>query len=670
MGSLHIITTNNNLFIMKKKSFLLSLILSLQFVFAFAKDFEYEGYNWTDNRKINTISATDEKEQAIILKDKRAVEFVYNEKGEPEVYRLVHKIIRVNTDEAIENYNTVYISMQDVIKIVELKVRVITKAGKSIELNKDNIKEVENLENAGLYKIFAIEGAEKNCEIEYFYILHSTPTFYSKEVLQSGYISRNVDFELISPINLTFVTKSYNGLPDAVRADTVGKMKQTISLNVKEIPALKVEEFSTYNANKWKINYKLDANGKKKLFKWSTEAKEYYEKVYYWENEKALKPVDKLLKTIGTAKAKSEEEKVILIENYIKNNIVVNDNVGRDGFFIETIIEKKTASKFGLLRLMAAALTKEGIKHQLVLTSDRSEEKFDPKFEYYGFLDNFLIYIESLDKYIAPYETEYRYPFFPHYWSYNYGMFVKPVVAGEMKTAIDVMKFIPALDYKLSYHNHYIDLTFKPSMDGVKVKYKTTMSGYSAVTLQPFISLLDEAKKKEIGESLVKSSAEDAKVSNLLISNYDMNTNEILKPLTITADFESSTVVEKAGIKYILKVGELIGRQSELYQDTKRQKEAENAHNHGYDREINITIPDGYKVTNINDLNMDVFYEDKGERTMAFTSKFVIEGNVIKITVNEYYKTIVYPLAIFENFRKVINAAADFNKIALVFEKK
>lgn len=655
---------------MKRKSFFIGLILCLQSLLLFAKEFENEGYNWIEKRTLTAISATDEKEQAIILKDKRVTEFVYNTKGASETYRLIHKIIRVNTDEAIEQYNKVYISMEDIINIIDLKVRVITKGGKTIELNKENIKEVENLENAGQYKIFAIEGAEKGCEIEYFYILHAQPAFFNKETFQIGYISRNVDFELISPINLTFACKSYNGCPEIVRQDTVGKKKQVLTLSIKEIPALNKEEFSTYNANKMRLNYKLAANGKNKLMKFSAKAQESYDGVYYWENEKALKPLDKFLKLIGTAKAKSEEEKVIMIENYIKNNIVVNDNVDRDGYFIESIIEKKVASKYGILRLIAAAFTKEGIKHQLVLTSDRNEEKFDPKFEYYGFLDNYLIYIESLDKFIAPYEIEYRYPFFPHFWSANYGMFIKPVVAGEMKSAVDVIKFIPASDYKLSYHNHYLDVQFKPSFDGVKIKYKTTMSGHTVVGFQAYIGLLSEEKKKELGEGLVKSSAEDGKITNLEILNYDMTGNTPIKPLEIKADLESSAVVEKAGNKYILKVGELIGRQSELYQNTKRQQDAENIHNHGYDREINITIPDGYKVTNLADLNMDVFYEEKGDRTMAFVSKYTIEGNVIKIVVNEYYKNIVYPLSIFENFRKVINAAADFNKITLVFEKK
>ncbi|MEY3418000.1 MAG: hypothetical protein RL060_2112, partial [Bacteroidota bacterium] len=554
--------------------------------------------------------------------------------------------------------------------IVDLKVRVITKDGKVIALNKENIKEVDNLENAGAYKIFAIEGAEKNCEIEYYYILHTTPSFYNKEVFQSSIIARNVDFELISPINLSFISKSYNGLPEAIAKDTTNKDKRYLGLSVKEIPALNKEEFSTYNANKMRLNYKLDANGKIKLFRWSTEAQANYDRVYYWQNQKALKPVEKMLKTIGITKTNTEEEKVIMIEHYIKNNILINDNVDKEGFFIESILDKKVASKFGMLRLMAAALTKAGIKHQLVITSDRNEEKFDPKFEYLGFLDNYLLYIESLDQYIAPYEYAYRYPFFPHYWSHNYGMYLNPITSGKTTLAVDIIKFIPATDYTLSYHNHYLDIQFLPDFDAVNIQYKTTMSGHTAVALQPYLRLLTDDKRKEIGESLVKSSAEDGKVTNLHIAHDDMNGQVPLLPLEVSASVVSSAVVEKAGSKYILKVGELIGRQSELYQNTKRQQSVENSHNHGYLREININIPAGYKITNLSDLHMDVFYEDKGERSMAFTSTYQLEGDKVKITVNEYYKTIIYPLSIFENFRKVINAAADFNKIALVFEKK
>jgi LAS superfamily LD-carboxypeptidase LdcB len=45
------------------------------------------------------------------------------------------------------------------------------------------------------------------------------------------------------------------------------------------------------------------------------------------------------------------------------------------------------------------------------------------------------------------------------------------------------------------------------------------------------------------------------------------------------------------------------------------------------------------------------------------------EGNTVTITVNEYYNKIRLSKDHYEAFKNVINAAADFNKVVLVFEK-
>ena len=117
-------------------------------------------------------------------------------------------------------------------------------------------------------------------------------------------------------------------------------------------------------------------------------------------------------------------------------------------------------------------------------------------------------------------------------------------------------------------------------------------------------------------------------------------------------------------------VSMVIGRQVEMYQDTSRQFDVENSYNHGYKRVLNITIPEGYQITNLGDLNMDVFSKNGDEKTMEFTCVHEVNDNVLTVTCNEYYNEIRIPLARYEEFRSVINAAADFNKITLVFEKK
>ena len=56
--------------------------------------------------------------------------------------------------------------------------------------------------------------------------------------------------------------------------------------------------------------------------------------------------------------------------------------------------------------------------------------------------------------------------------------------------------------------------------------------------------------------------------------------------------------------------------------------------------------------------------------TMGFVSTHKQVGNMVEIEVTESYKRLKYPLTEFENFVKVINAAADFNKVIMVLEKK
>jgi hypothetical protein len=60
---------------------------------------------------------------------------------------------------------------------------------------------------------------------------------------------------------------------------------------------------------------------------------------------------------------------------------------------------------------------------------------------------------------------------------------------------------------------------------------------------------------------------------------------------------------------------------------------------------------------------------ENGQVTMGFSSEYKLEGNRLKVHVMEQYRRVTYPLSEYEDFKKVINASADFNKIVLVLEK-
>jgi hypothetical protein len=85
---------------------------------------------------------------------------------------------------------------------------------------------------------------------------------------------------------------------------------------------------------------------------------------------------------------------------------------------------------------------------------------------------------------------------------------------------------------------------------------------------------------------------------------------------------------------------------------------------------IKIKIPAGYKVRNPDDAKLNVIYEDNGTQPCLFISDYTINDKEMVISIKEYYKEIYAPVSRYEDFRKVINAAADFNKVTLVLEKK
>jgi hypothetical protein len=58
------------------------------------------------------------------------------------------------------------------------------------------------------------------------------------------------------------------------------------------------------------------------------------------------------------------------------------------------------------------------------------------------------------------------------------------------------------------------------------------------------------------------------------------------------------------------------------------------------------------------------------EIAARFITKHVIENNQLIITNEESYRLLNLPKDKYEEFRSVINAAADFNKVVLILEPK
>lgn len=634
---------------------------------------EYKKYHWDATPKLHQLSAEESKLGIVVVKDKRMIEYYFETPDNVVMYVTHHMIMRVNSDKAVEESNTVYIPMSDALSVPDIEARAITKDGKVTMLDPKNIKDLANYNNLGPYKIFAIDGVEVAGEVEFLYTVKQPFRLISSEYIRMDVLYKDVEVDIYSPTNLVFETKSYNGFP-GMKMDTTITTKRRVYMQAQDIRGYDREEFSDEDGAlmrmEYKFTYNTNADADKKLYTYNDFCQKLFELLDKTSTKKDKKTAEAFLDTLKLNKLSSEDEKIRKIESRIKNLIVMREDVEGDQYrSLPDIFKNHVCDEVGVLKLYHLVLDAANIKHEIVLTTDRFNKLFDPDFESWSYLQKYLFYFPSTGLYVAPTEIQSRYGFPPANWICQQGLFIHSVSLGDFNTGVGEIKDIACNDWEKSMNDIYADVKFDLEMGMANLHYKQTMTGYEAYDLQPLYSYFSDEDRNDLIDKLMKRTFEDAKPSNAKVSGY--KEDDLLRnPFVIEADFSTNSVLEKAGNKYLFKIGLLIGQQSELYRDTVRRTPIENHYNHGYHRELAFEVPDGYKVTNPDAVNMDVFHEANGERTMQFHSYHKTEGNKITVVIDEDYHQIRYPINMYEQFRKVINASADFNKVVLFLEKK
>jgi hypothetical protein len=239
---------------------------------------------------------------------------------------------------------------------------------------------------------------------------------------------------------------------------------------------------------------------------------------------------------------------------------------------------------------------------------------------------------------------------------------------GNFTTAIGEIKFIPMEDVKHSYSN--MDMTLKMEKDdALVVSVKQIYGGYTASSYRmPFVYLPAD-QQHEVLKQMVKFGTNSENILSHSFENKEMEQADPYKPFVINASVKSTNLVERAGEKLIIKIGEVIGEQAEMYQAKARTTPIDVGFPHVLDRTIELVIPEGYSIKNLGDLNISEVYKESDKEIMGFVSSYNLSGNVLKITINESYNRVTYPIEQYEQFKKVINASADFNKVVLVLDK-
>lgn len=656
---------------MPNKNYILVLLLLVTHV-AVAQSYVYNNYDW-DKRPLPFKPEKTDTSSEIILRSKIVYEAAVENSYSYEYY-LRHTQTFVNSSQAVERNNKIYLPSSMRSTVLKVKVRVIKPSGEVVEMNDNDIKEATDEDSEQKYKYLAVRGLEKGSVVEEIFVTKSPSEFTGRTCnLQSQYPIHNCSFELIYPKYLVFDIKSYNGFPKLEKDTTYTEdglvwRKATADF----IPPLKDEKYSNRMAHVQQVAYKLTGNtrtGNMNINSFDKISDILFQRLNRELTKAEGKTLDKVLSAAQVEFGKNEEDKIRKLEDYVKKSMYSSEQLPNNSVSIDKLYETKLADETSLTRLYVAALNKLGIEHEILINCNHYDVAFQKDFESLNYLDKYFLYFPQHNKYVAPAHVLYRYGFMPYQYRNCYGLFIKKTTLGNLTAGLGTVKFVDADSYLDNTDSLIVDADFSKGFDNVKYTYRITNSGHEAASLQSVFDYIKEEKDKtDIRKALVKIFADEAEIKDLKTENEGA-AFFAKKPYAVTAHFTSNNYINKAGNKYLFKVGDLIGPQEQMYQEEARKMPIEMNYCKNYYRVITFKIPVGYKLSNADKLNMDIFLKDKqGNRIMAFRSWYDVKGEDVTVYVEEYYKAINLPKEEYEPFKAVINASADFNKVVLLFE--
>lgn len=630
---------------------------------------------WEANPRVHGVAPEYAKEPAVILN--RDVVMNYH-RGERrlEVYYTWHELVKVLDEKGIEYFNKFSIPVSSSTRISSVKARTILPNGKVRDIAKDMIKVTKN-EYGGNEIVIALEGVEKNSEIEVMVDKIIPFQSFGSETFQSPIRIMDARFSMTYPKWLQFEEKGYNGFPDA--KDTLVNNRRHIDIELANIPPVKPEPSTFYDRYLMRAEYRFknytddlevhDANT------WEELGRSIFTD-HYTLTDKERKAVNKFLSDIGVPGGGDETENIRKIEEGIKNNIVLYPYVeGSKVDVIDTIVAKKAATEDGYIRLFAACFAQAGVSFELGMTADRSERWLDKSFENWHNLSDHVFYFPNQKKFLAPTYPYIRYPFVPVSMINTKGFFCTipakmDKIGGEYE-----MRTITPLSVNDNASNMSAEVHFSNDMSPtVDVTY--SYSGYASTGLRHALVLEPKEKRKEMLTTLVPLAETPEQVIQYVTANEDFSNYYNNTPLQIQAKVSAPQLVEKGGKNYLFRIGDIIGAQDNLYSRKDRTLPIDLPYAGTKKRTITINIPRGYKIKNPEAIRINADYVGSDMKPfIAFSSDYTLvpdkkNGDKLIVTISEVNRRLHYSPAEYTRYRQVVNAAADFNNVTLLMEKK
>ena len=642
---------------MKKKFLVLRILLVVSYFNTYSQS--YLNIDWDSDK---TISFPSDNDLYGIFNNHYVEYFKSKFTEEVYVYETRHTKTKINR---INNPldNEIIISKINVSEIVDVRAKIInqdTIISYGFEEMKKMINSDDSDENYNNYKLPNLDEGDI---VEIMYTVKKDFNFNGNKIIEESYPILLSKFILIEN-NFKSNIKIYNSNNSFV-SDIIFDGKKSKQIIFNNLNATANEQYSTPIANKIKISYQCYEN------------RDDVSQIEYWGNlvqnvselffpKTVNEKAEEILREIknGYVKIPWNELKIAnAIDEYIKNNFVISDEDDPKLNDIEYILNNKISNDFSIIQVYSSLFKEADIEYEVAISCNRYFLKFDPELFDPNQLREFLIFLPNQEKYISPNRVEYRVSEAPEDLLGNYGIFID-------KDLDYYFSEITLFDQDFSQIKKNIEVNISRNLNKTKINESRLFSGYWAITNRNYIYLSENEKTDFLVDFFTVNGLDNKKVSNYNIKNFDISHNTYNTPLEITSTISTSDLIEeKEGLTY-LKIGKVIGLQSNLFDEKERINPIEINFPNSYDYNIKVNIPRGYKIADFSELNKSKEYISvDGNSTAKFLSKATVNGNVLNINIKEYYKELRYSKKRYQEFREVINAAAKFYESSVLIEK-
>lgn len=568
------------------------------------------------------------------------------------------KVSESNTDFSkeivIENYNSS--------KIIDLRMRIY-RGDTILKFNSEQIsKKIDSQKTDNDYLYYKIDEISPGDIIEVIYTLEKYMDFEGFQYIQQSYPIKSSYFTLIHN-DFEPITKVYNS-EKYLEKDTLINNYKSKYIQFSDLDKTKYEQYSKPIANKVRVAYQLFPNKNQIITNsefWNNIVKNLGD--YLMPKGKNLL-ISKICDSIKNQKVLENKNLdfhySVNVDNYIKENITINNSNSANLQSIDSILKFKEATDYSIIKLYTNMLSELDVDYEIVLSSNKYYQNFDRYFFSQNQLRIFLIFLPKLNKYIVPEGIQHTVSEAPTYLLGNDAIFIDQNLNFYFSQII-----LSNSDF--SSINKIIDIKINSRSRSTKIKETREYYGYWSKINREYINIVGSENDELIKEILTITGLKNKKIINYKANNFELRKFNDNIPLKIISELETDELITRNEDNSLnFKIGKVIGVQSDLFDEKTRQNPIEIEFPNSYTYSINLKIPKGYKILDEYKLNYEKKYiGNDGSITALFKSSSIRNKNILEIKISEYYNKLTYNKLRYNEFRDVINSAASFYETSI-----